>query len=73
VKIPMDTDVGKIIAEYLDERGFDGLCDCFGCGCGVDDLVPCASDPCNCVPAYAETQDGETLYYPADRSKEERK
>jgi len=44
----------EIIAKWLKENGYDGLCNEFmGCGCDVEDLGPCddfgAGD---CEPAY---------------------
>ena len=40
-----------IIIEWLKEKGFDGLyLPDSECGCCVDDLIPCASDPCFCEP-----------------------
>jgi len=45
--------VSKIIKKYLRENGFDGLCNLSEeCGCGIDDLVPCDSNPSECEPAY---------------------
>ena len=32
--------VREMIIKQLKELGADGLC-CQGCGCGIDDLVPC--------------------------------
>ena len=47
------TDVRTIVAEYLREHGFDGLCT-DECGCNVRDLFPCESgdhnNPLDCVP-----------------------
>jgi hypothetical protein len=45
--------VKEIIAEWLKEYGYDGLCFlCYSCGCGVDDLMPCYSLSSDCKPAY---------------------
>lgn len=43
-------DAKDILIATLTRLGADGLC-CDGCGCGLDDLVPCNSDPSGCVPA----------------------
>jgi len=32
--------VKEIVKKYLIENGYDGLCN-KGCGCEIDDLVPC--------------------------------
>jgi len=41
----------EIIAKYLKENGYDGLFG-DGCGCFVNDLIPCDSCPSMCVPGY---------------------
>lgn len=41
-----------ILKEELAEMGADGLCS-EECGCGLGDLVPCQSDPSQCMPAVA--------------------
>ena len=33
--------VEEIVRDWLIEHGFDGLFDGKGCGCHVDDLMPC--------------------------------
>jgi hypothetical protein len=44
--------VREIIKDYLLVDKADGLCNPeLECGCNIDDLVPCASDPCDCQPA----------------------
>lgn len=43
-------DVKQIIKKWLADNGYDGLCG-FGCGCGLDDLMPCSGCDC-CQPAY---------------------
>lgn len=40
----------EIIADRLRLIGADGLCR-DGCGCSINDLIPCESDPSFCVPA----------------------
>ena len=49
--------VREIIAGWLKEHGYDGLCSTdyppYGCGCDIDDLSPCdCFDNSHCVPAY---------------------
>lgn len=44
--------VREIMAAWLKEHGYDGLCN-ESCGCGVDDLMPCEEGGRDCVPAYA--------------------
>ena len=35
--------VKEIIKKYLEENGYDGLCNMFmECGCYLDDLIPCS-------------------------------
>lgn len=41
----------EIVAEWLREHGYDGLCR-DTCGCGLDDLMPCGEPGDDCVPAY---------------------
>ncbi len=43
--------VAEIVIQYLKDNGFDGLCG-GGCGCGLDDLQPCAEDFSDCKPGY---------------------
>jgi hypothetical protein len=43
--------VREIVIAHLNAGGFDGLC-CDGCGCGLDDLMPCEQfDIVDCKPA----------------------
>jgi len=49
--------VRQIVIAHLKAGGFDGLC-CDGCGCGLDDLMPCETDGMKCVPAKAVPCDG---------------
>lgn len=62
--------VRDIIVARLKQLGADGLC-CEDCGCGLDDIVPCQSDPSLCVPAKAVEEGGETIYVPVDEAKGE--
>jgi len=52
-------DVYSIVKKYLEDYGYDGLCDEMGeCGCDLADLAPCGNmqagcqagrrKPCNC-------------------------
>lgn len=41
----------EIVKNYLEENGYDGLCN-QECGCLTGDLVPCDSDFSFCVPGY---------------------
>jgi hypothetical protein len=43
--------VKEIIAAWLKEHGYDGLC-YPECGCGIDDLIPCYNLSADCRPAY---------------------
>jgi hypothetical protein len=55
--------VKKIVEERLRKDGFDGLC-CDGCGCRVDDLMPCGDVVMDCVPGHCKwgTFDGEQTW-----------
>ncbi len=44
--------VSEIVAKYLLENGYDGLC-CDGCGCSIADLFVCENMNPSCQPAYA--------------------
>lgn len=45
--------VRDTMKEKLSENGYDGLYSNFaGCGCEVDDLMPCEYDQGNCEPGY---------------------
>ena len=42
-----------IVAEYLRQNGFDGLChEATECGCKLADLQPCGEMFADCEPAY---------------------
>ena len=48
--------VKEIVKDCLEKCGYDGLCR-EGCGCGLDDFMPCSSFalegvPTCCTPAY---------------------
>jgi hypothetical protein len=47
--------VRDIVRNYLISHGYSGLAECDtpdGCGCRLDDLMPCDSPCDNCEPAY---------------------
>ena len=44
-------DVLRIVADYLVDHGYDGLC-WDDCGCGCIDLAPCGAMNPDCHPAY---------------------
>ena len=47
---------GEIIATWLREHGYAGLCNPEQeCGCGLDDLIPCGEYFGDCEPAYLRT------------------
>lgn len=46
----MKMTVRDIVKEYIITHGGDGLCDT-DCGCGIDDLFPCDSNPAECIVA----------------------
>lgn len=46
-------DVHDIIVKFLDDGGFDGLCNGdIECGCHKSDLAPCGESCTSCQPAY---------------------
>lgn len=51
--------VKQIVIAHLKAIGADGLC-CDGCGCGIDDFMPCGGevDISQCVPAKRHDCDG---------------
>jgi hypothetical protein len=52
-------DTRDIVAKFLRENGFDGLCG-DGCGCGIDDLASCSSESfLECTPAHKYKMDCE--------------
>lgn len=47
----------EIIATWLRSNGYDGLA-CDGCGCGLDDMMPCDALDNECRPAMKHRCDG---------------
>lgn len=68
------TDVLDILAAWLWEHSYDGLCNPdIECGCGIDDFAPCLGGsmcggiPSDCKPACRrEVKPGEWIYVPDD-------
>lgn len=51
--------VKQIVAGWLTEHGYDGLCT-HNCGCKVDDLMPCSSEGISeCEPGHTAACDCE--------------
>ena len=44
--------VREIIIAYLKKNGFDGLYIPGECGCNIDALMPCESNPDECIPGF---------------------
>ena len=68
------TDVRDILAAWLWEHGYDGLCNPDSeCVCGLDDFAPCSGGiPKYCQAAYLrEVKPGEWLYVTDDGDPEE--
>ena len=42
----------RIIKDYLDANGFDGLQNEAECSCDIPDLAPCGNDFSRCTPGY---------------------
>ncbi len=54
LRLPGKPTVAEILRQYLKMHGYDGLC-CQGgdgCGCGMNDFIPCQDAIDNCAPAY---------------------
>ena len=50
--------IRDIVEEYLKTNGFDGLCENNGCGCWLDNLMPCYQpDERNCKPGYSYSKE----------------
>lgn len=56
-KAPTGMTVREIVVAHLKAGGFDGLA-CDGCGCGLDDLMPCSMDAMECRTAKRHDCDG---------------
>ena len=54
--------VVEIVKDYLTAKGFEGLTDEDGCGCGIDDLIPCQNDQSYCIPAYEHLYKNKVVY-----------
>lgn len=50
-----EVNVRTIVAEWLKQHGYDGLVSDVGCGCALDDLMPCGEFSGECLPAYRWT------------------
>jgi len=47
------TNVREIVAAWLRQHGYDGLCVPYQeCGCILDDLMPCDAPTADCLPGY---------------------
>lgn len=57
--------IREIVTDYLKANGFEGLCR-EGCGCGLEDFMPCDEPDEKCEPAYyhEESEDREEGWYP---------
>jgi len=56
--------VKKIISQWLISEGFDGLYNTgLECACGLENLIPCESDPSECLPGYRNPCDIEHCGY----------
>jgi hypothetical protein len=56
------TTVKEIVVAALKEMGADGLSNEIGCGCGLDDLMPCYDACAGCVPALlSDPPEGEAV------------
>lgn len=44
--------VKQIVHEWVKEHGYDGLYSDIGCGCKLDDFIPCDMCSMNCMPGH---------------------
>lgn len=57
-------EVSNIVSKYLLDNGYDGLCN-DGCGCFLDDFMPCGNCHNDCVPGYeGKFEDGDKGIFP---------
>jgi len=56
--------VKEIVKEYLERNGFDGLWFSDGCGCCIEDLMPCDGNVSLCEPGYKQIIDGDWIIGP---------
>jgi hypothetical protein len=64
--IPEAKNVREIVAQWLREHGYDGLYWCSGdegCGCRLQDFIPCGEILEDCCPGYLQEdpEDGRGL------------
>ena len=65
--------VREIIKKYLEDNGFDGLCNInVECGCRLDDLCPCQENCFLCEPGYDQgpSKGGDFFIYPGKKGGE---
>jgi hypothetical protein len=55
-------DVGTILAEYLEQYGYDGLCS-DDCGCLIADLAPCGEMSCDCQAGWIDPEKTDDGFY----------
>lgn len=48
----MNPSVRDIVAEYLKEKGYDGLYNDSNCACEISDLIPCGNGCEDCEAGY---------------------
>jgi len=60
--------IGEIVKKYLEDNGYDGLCNYGECGCENSDLMPCDCVSNNCEASHKEkpTEDNYEDYDPED-------
>ena len=55
--------VKEMVVEWLKAHGYDGLWHDQGCGCVIEDLMPCCSDTSMCEAGYRLPGDDDSPYY----------
>jgi hypothetical protein len=59
--------VADILKAWCELQGYDGLYhSVIECGCMLDDLIPCGSDPSLCQPGYKRKPDPNSEWADAD-------
>jgi len=63
--------VHQIVAKYLTDNGYDGLCNPEQeCGCHISNLFPCDSNPSQCQPGHKTVVEGGWIIIPGKDGEE---
>lgn len=59
--------IHEILKSWLITNNYEGLYNDDDCGCTVDFLIPCGSDPSNCSPGYKVKRKGYDVFISSER------